>query len=81
MSMIGYKLTVIVPSADVFRAYWYGVGTVTSAEPIEPWPYDGSPVRYTVDYGTDRYRCQYQADRFASGLYFAEVKSYSDDLV
>lgn len=77
MSMTGYELTVIVPSADTFNAYWYGVGSVTNAEPIES---SGRPyVRYTVDYGTDRYRCRYQADRFASGLYFAEVKSYSTD--
>lgn len=62
-----YLLTVTVP-ADIFRAYWYGTGEALSAV----LGTDGRTA-YVVDYGPDQYRCQYQSDRFASGLYFAQV--------
>lgn len=66
-----YLLTVSVPSAAVFRAYWYGTGeliseTVMRIGEVDRWT-------YTVDYGCDEYRAQYQCDRFASGLYFGTV--------
>lgn len=60
-------LTVTV-APNVFSAYWYGTGEI-----IDQTPVDASHFRYVVDYGDDTYRCQYQADRFASGLYFASV--------
>ncbi len=68
-------LTVIVPSMDVFENYWYGNGEIVSVYPadtsfrhMEGW------IEVTVNYGDDRYRADYQAGRFASGLYFATVE-------
>ena len=63
-----YTLAVTVPDMDVFTAYWYGYGTLESVMPTE----NGWSI-VTVDYGTDSYRAEYQAGRFASGLYFATV--------
>lgn len=62
------KLTVNVPSVEIFNAYWYGTGEVISSEvnPAGGWT-------FVVDYGEDRYRADYQEGRFASGLYFAKV--------
>lgn len=71
-----YVLTVYVPDREVFDAYWYGTGVVVSDEPV-----DDEALRFNfkggrqivVDYGTDKYRADYQAGRFGSGLYFAKV--------
>lgn len=71
MSMIGYEMVIKVPSMEVFKAYWYGVGDCTTVLPTD------RGFQVTVDYGTDRYRAQYQLDRFASGLYFGQVTTYS----
>lgn len=70
------KLTVVVPSRDIFDAYWYGTGEVISDEPAV----DVRPEyrRITVNYGDDRYRADYQEGRFASGLYFAQVTEEDD---
>lgn len=71
---MSFKLTVVVPSREVFDAYWYGSGVEVSDEPLD------SPLRpdtyhqVVVDYGDDFYRADYQAGRFASGLYFAKVE-------
>lgn len=62
------KLTVMVPTKEVFDAYWYGYGEVVSVDESE----DGK-VTVVVDYGDDQYHADYQEGRFASGLYFAKV--------
>jgi hypothetical protein len=62
-----YSLTVKVPDMRVFYAYWYGYGTVESVTAT-----DGGHL-VTVDYDVDGLRAECQADRFASGLYFATV--------
>lgn len=58
----------ITVAPNIFNAYWYGTGEIITQTPI-----DVSRFAYVVDYGADGYRAQYQADRFASGLYFATV--------
>lgn len=66
-----YLLT-ITCEPRVLDAYWYGVGELISCEPEgHRWN------RYVIDYGTDGFRAQYQADRFASGLYHAIVREVS----
>jgi len=67
---VHYLLSVAVPDRRTFDAYWYGIGTILAE--IETAPSRWLSV--TIDYGDDRYRAQYQADRFASGLYFATVQ-------
>ena len=66
-----YLLTVTI-APNIFNAYWYGTGEVISQEPV-----DASRFTYVVDYGTDQFRARYQADRFASGLYFASIAEVS----
>lgn len=68
---MSHHLTITV-SPNVFNAYWYGIGEI-----IEQTPVDASRFTYVVNYGADQYRAQYQADRFASGLYFATVTKVS----
>lgn len=68
-----YKLVVTVPDERTFNAYWYGYGCV-----VDIAREDESSWQVTVDYGTDKYRADYQAGRFWSGLYFAQVLSNSD---
>lgn len=63
-------ILVVTVAPNIFNAYWYGTGEV-----IEQTPVDASRFLYRVDYGTDEYRARYQADRFASGLYFASVEA------
>jgi hypothetical protein len=65
--MTRYVLTVTTPKPSIFEAYWYGVGEILD--------YDANTGTWTVDYGSDRYRAQYQADRFWSGLYPASVEA------
>jgi hypothetical protein len=69
---VRYLLTVTVPDRRVFDSYWYGVGTVLDVVETISMRKPGT-LTYTVDYGADRYRAQYQCDRFASGLYFGRV--------
>lgn len=64
-----YFLTVFTPNKEIFETYYYGYGKVISQEILEP-----GAVKTVVDYGDDQYRCDYQAGRFASGLYHAEVE-------
>lgn len=71
--MTGYTLTVSVPDRRTFDAYWYGIGQIYSVTQ------NGYGLTFEIDYGTDQYRAQYQADRFASGLYFATVYPYDTD--
>jgi hypothetical protein len=64
-----FKLTVPNVETRIFYAYWYGSGKLESVE-------QGSTPNtqtYTVVYD-DEFYAQYQADRFASGLYFAKVE-------
>lgn len=68
MSVTHYQLTVTVPDYRTFMSYWYGNGECISVEQE-----DESKYFVTVDYGTDKYRADYQAGRFWSGLYPAEV--------
>lgn len=66
-----YRLTVPNVDTRTFYSYWYGAGELT--EVIE-----GSvpnTFTFTVLYPEDaEFYAQYQADRFASGLYFAKVE-------
>lgn len=64
-----YKLTVPNIDPKVFSSYWYGSGSLESEE-------EGSKPNtytFTVLY-EDEYYARYQAERFASGLYFAKVE-------
>lgn len=63
-------LTVTVPSFDVFESYWYGNGEIVSVTDSE----FAGRIEVVVNYGDDKYRADYQAGRFASGLYFAKVE-------
>lgn len=67
---VTYKLVVTVPDERTFNTYWYGYGVVTSAIREDEWR-----LTVTVDYGTDKYRADYQAGRFWSGLCPAQVVS------
>lgn len=75
--MTGYELVVRVPTVATFESYYYGYGEVRNVEYVDT----GSAAYYevTVDYGLDSYRCRYQEGRFASGLYFGEVREYESD--
>lgn len=68
---MSYRLTVPNVDTRTFYSYWYGAGDLVSVE-------DGSaPSTFTfiVMYPEDaEFYAQYQADRFASGLYFAKVE-------
>lgn len=64
-----YVLTVTC-GPDTFWAYWYGAGELVGRE-VQP----NGNTRFTVDYGDDEYRANYQAGRFASGLIPARVES------
>lgn len=73
---MSFKLTVVVPTREVFDSYWYGSGVEVSDEP-DPLDSPLHPPTYrkiVIDYGDDFYRADYQAGRFASGLYFAKVE-------
>jgi len=61
-------MTVTVPSFGVFENYWYGNGEIVGVVEHE------GMVSVEVYYGEDLYRADYQAGRFASGLYFAKVE-------
>lgn len=63
-----YKLYVAVPDERTFNAYWYGNGVVIGVGAI-----DETNFGVVVDYGTDKYRADYQCGRFLSGLYRCEV--------
>lgn len=65
---MAYRMTVMTPNEAVFNAYWYGNGRI-----IMQGSLDGQLVT-VVDYGDDDFRAEYQAGRFASGLYFAKVE-------
>jgi len=69
-----YHLVVTVPDERTFNTYWYGYGVVTDIARE-----DESSWVVTVDYGTDKYRADYQAGRFWSGLYPAHVFLNSSD--
>lgn len=64
------KLIVRTPDIETFNSYWYGHGEIIGQAYLE----DQARWETTVDYGDDEYRAQYQAGRFASGLYFAKVE-------
>ena len=66
-----YSLAVVVPSMEIFNAYWYGYGVVTSID-TQDQVRDGW-VTVTVDYGTDKARGTMQGERFASGLYWSTL--------
>lgn len=66
-------LTVVVPDFDTFENYWYGNGEIVSVGPSEEFG-GKSKIEVVVNYGDDKYRADYQAGRFASGLYFAKVE-------
>lgn len=69
-----YVLTVPNIEPKIFEAYWYGYGTViTQTEGTVPARNGGPTYTYVLDYEGDKFRADYQAGRFASGLYFAEV--------
>lgn len=73
---MSYQLEVHTPNKEIFDAYYYGYGKLISQEAINR---DGQTVVCsTVDYGDDGYRAEYQAGRFWSGLYPAEVKEVKD---
>lgn len=73
---MSYQLEVYTPNKEIFDAYYYGWGKLISQEAINR---DGRTVFCsTVDYGDDEYRAGYQAGRFWSGLYQAEVKKMED---
>lgn len=74
--MTGYQLIVSVPTKATFEAYYYGHGDVVS---LEPPTVDRPSYLYTIDYGTDHFHCQYQSDRFGSGLYCAKIESYETE--
>lgn len=71
---MSYVLRVTCSTRD-FYAYWYGVGELVSVEPFDgeadSWKLDRSV--FTVDYGSDGYRAEYQQGRFLSGLIGATV--------
>lgn len=64
-----FKLTVPAVEVDMFYAYWYGNGEVVSVEESS-FPNKKS---FTVMYDNE-FLAEYQAGRFASGLYFAKVE-------
>lgn len=65
-----FILTVPNIAPETFEAYYYGYGEVIAVEQgTVP-----NTSTYTVDYSDDEYRANYQAGRFASGLYFASVE-------
>ena len=68
-----YKLVVTVPDERTFNAYWYGYGVLTGVCQVDVDKWEAE-----IDYGTDRYRAEYQAGRFWSGLYPAQVVSSVD---
>lgn len=63
-----YTLEVLATTRD-FYAYWYGTGELVDVEAQE----DPERFVFTVDYGEDGYRAEYQSARFASGLIWAQV--------
>lgn len=63
-----YQLTVTTPDKDIFDAYYYGYGEIVRQEIVDNF------LETVIYYGNDAYRCEYQAGRFASGLYFARVE-------
>lgn len=65
-------LVVNTPTKEVFDAYYYGYGEIASQDVVKGNL--GDVVMTSVNYGDDLYRAEYQAGRFASGLYFAEVR-------
>lgn len=65
-------LTVNVPSFDTFESYWYGTGEIVSVKEVDV--FGKNMVEVVVNYGADKYRADYQAGRFGSGLYFAKVE-------
>lgn len=67
-------LTVETPSTDIFESYWYGYGHVVEQTWVEDNGFGKSVIRTVVDYGNDMWRCENQAARFASGLYFTHVE-------
>lgn len=67
-------LTVVVPSKSLFDSYYYGYGEVKSVDTLNNPLRPKESVTVVVDYGDDEYRANYQAGRFASGLYFAKVE-------
>ena len=60
-------MDVHTPNKEIFDAYYYGYGKIVSQEEI-----DGT-IFTIVNYGDDKYRAEYQAGRFLSGLYRAKV--------
>lgn len=65
-------LVVNTPTKEVFDSYYYGYGEIVSQDIIHG--NTGQVVFTSIDYGDDRWHANYQANRFASGLYFAEVR-------
>lgn len=61
------RMMVSTPNQEIFDSYYYGYGNVLSQELRNGY------LVTLVDYGKDMYRAEYQAGRFASGLYRAEV--------
>lgn len=67
-----FKLVVPNINPDTFSRYWYGYGIIES---MVEGSFPGT-FTYTVDYGSDEYRCRYQDGRFASGLHFSKGGGY-----
>lgn len=64
-----YRLTVPNVDTRTFYSYWYGAGELLDVvEGSVP-----NTFTFTVLY-PEEYYAHYQADRFASGLYFAKVE-------
>lgn len=64
-----YKLTVPNVDTRTFYSCWYGAGT------LEVLPSERPDTHTFVVLYEDEFHAQYQADRFASGLYFAKVET------
>lgn len=62
-----YSLEVLCSTRD-FYAYWYETGELVDVEP----DFDDKFV-FTVEYAEDKYRAEYQRDRFWSGLIPAQL--------
>lgn len=67
---MSYRLTVPNVDTRTFYSYWYGSGELE----VLPGEFANS-FTFVVMYPDDaEFYAQYQADRFASGLYFAKVE-------
>lgn len=66
-----YRLTVPNIDPKVFHSYWYGAGELVS---VNEGSVPGTKT-FVVEYHADHeFYARYQSERFASGLYFAEIE-------